>query len=1200
MNNLKLLLKAKNYNGYGPWLDESGNSKNATLENGVIAKNTVGNGIILNGSTNWIFPNVQIGNNWTVNIWYKNTSEFANGSSIITQINPAGSGLPLNMMIGNSDTRTIVCGFYSGAWNQSNDIQSYIVLNQWINIQVTWNGINMMMYINSKLINTTQLSGISADAGQDYRIGRRWDSAAYVTGEIGEVRIYNSAISQSQVTADYNASYDTFFKTVILLKAIDYSGSGPWLDQSGNSKNATLENGVIAKNTIGNGIVLNGSTSWTFPNVAVGNAWSVNVWYKNISNRFGPNGDTCIISQKNSGEHVNIVIGTISNQLCTGFCTLVTGWRQSESYYNYISINNWINIQSTWDGTNLCVYINGVLIATTQPSGPSGPSIDSGEAYRIGRGWSTNLAYVIGEIGEVRIYNYAIDQAKVTADYEESVPTFLWQPTSIPGLQMWLDGQDPLGNSGVASLGSTVTTWIDKSGKGNSGTGGNSGVTMTNKGIAFNGSGGYITNYTAHATQETGFIVFTANNISGYQGLIGSAGTGARSLNILNIPNLLNIMIIWVVSGTIGLTGGVTYLLSYSYNSKGSNIYTNGNSSGSDGRNPGYNSGITYIGQTAIAAETDPVYKFTGTISEVLIYNSALSQSQRQVIEGYLAWKWSIQSQLSISHSFLNRPPDYNEPLPPTEPTSLSSTSITNGFIISWTGGFGATSYTYTINGSAITPAINNGLTLKTASFTGLSLGTYLIIVTATNISGSVSSESFSVIVKGITILLKAIDYSGSGAWLDQSGNGRNATLENGIIAKNSTGNGIVLNGSTNWTFPNVSVGNAWTLNVWYKNTGTKTGNGASVLTQQYSSESPYGFTSIGYNNDLPGQFSIGFYNSGYQHGFDFSNRVELDKWLNIQGTWDGTKLKTYINGTLTDTTIISFQSVNSGLPWFIGRRRQDYAEYVVGEIGEVRIYNYAISSDQVRADYNNSSIIFSISPVIVPVDSSAVSSATSILDSLATNPTTIDFTNPANKAVITNYFDNIYNLIKNSTPIAVPIINTVINAYYASLNPTYFSPTTVINYISTRITATGVQGYTDDTVPKTTNSVSLLPLEAGGTLAQLDSSGNVQGYLYRNSSNQISSDNSTWIPLNGTFKNNAGLTVKVIGIGSPLILTFVSEESSSLFINTSRGLISFKTYIDSIDERIIKYSSIKNQIYCYDPVSNSFFITYGRYNTTS
>jgi hypothetical protein len=47
-----------------------------------------------------------------------------------------------------------------------------------------------------------------------------------------------------------------------------------------------------------------------------------------------------------------------------------------------------------------------------------------------------------------------------------------------------------------------------------------------------------------------------------------------------------------------------------------------------------------------------PSNYFNGTISEVLIYNSTLTAAQRQTVEGYLAYKWRIQSNLPTIQPF--------------------------------------------------------------------------------------------------------------------------------------------------------------------------------------------------------------------------------------------------------------------------------------------------------------------------------------------------------------------------------------------------------------------------------------------------------------------------------------------------------------------------------------------------------------------
>jgi len=194
------------------------------------------------------------------------------------------------------------------------------------------------------------------------------------------------------------------------------------------------------------------------------------------------------------------------------------------------------------------------------------------------------------------------------------------------------------------------------------------------------------------------------------------------------------------------------------------------------------------------------------------------------------------------------------------------------------------------------------------------------------------------------TIYLQALTYSGSGTWYDSSTNGFNATIENGTAAKNAAGNGIVLNGSTNWIFNNIQVVNLWTCCVWYKSTGGNVGGNPCILTQIYTGGAfaiclGYG-ASTGYQ----------FYAPGWQTGTNIS--LSYTTWTNYYGVWNGSALVTYINGVSVGSVNIGTSDTDSGNQWRIGRR-WDSADYMVGEIGEVVIFKAAFTAEQVLADYN-------------------------------------------------------------------------------------------------------------------------------------------------------------------------------------------------------------------------------------------------------
>jgi hypothetical protein len=322
-------------------------------------------------------------------------------------------------------------GYYTkGAWYYGNSKR--LADNQWINMQVTWDGKNITTYINNINIGSVEskeqfIKGTS----NPFRIGRCWDNLYFIKGEIGEVRIYNYALNQTQVTDSYMSSLTTFIPIVpnvpgplVYLNAQSSDPkSGLWKDLSGNNNNATILNGTATMNSTNNGYVLDGKTAWNFPNPkgGISNAWTISAWYKNTGEPTNSKAGSAQILTQPLDRSKSMVM---MNSTQSGF------WNQSFSYStSYSLVNNvWTNIQIVYDGKNISTYINNKLLGTV----PSTVTFVAGNAnvYLIGKCWDQD-SFMVGEIGEIRIYNYALSNNQVSNDYLMSFSKYLHSPPSI-------------------------------------------------------------------------------------------------------------------------------------------------------------------------------------------------------------------------------------------------------------------------------------------------------------------------------------------------------------------------------------------------------------------------------------------------------------------------------------------------------------------------------------------------------------------------------------------------------------------------------------------------------------------------------------------------------------------------------------------------------------------------------------------------
>ena len=276
----------------------------------------------------------------------------------------------------------------------------------------------------------------------------------------------------------------------------------------------------------------------------------------------------------------------------------------------------------------------------------------------LGRDWSG--IWQSHDVGEVLFYSSALSTTQ-----RQQVETYLagkWGlrgsmggtphphryapaavlPTQISGCALWLDAADA---TTLTLSGSNVTAWADKSGNGRNATGGVS-PTFSNSGVVFNGTNMYLsTAYSAVPTAETFFCVatWTGTDTRNYC-IIGTSATNGRNFNVL--PNGGSVFIKWDRWGVggyataAGVQTGVRFLANGFFTGSNGQTTLNGGTTSPTESFSFSGSGTTNIG-TGVLGDY-----YQGTINEIVAYTTVLTTTQRQQIEGYLAWKWGLQASL--------------------------------------------------------------------------------------------------------------------------------------------------------------------------------------------------------------------------------------------------------------------------------------------------------------------------------------------------------------------------------------------------------------------------------------------------------------------------------------------------------------------------------------------------------------------------
>ena len=293
-----------------------------------------------------------------------------------------------------------------------------------------------------------------------------------------------------------------------------------------------------------------------------------------------------------------------------------------------------------------------------------------------------------------------------TLGYVSTLTTITFNPTSLTGCQLWLDGADPAGTGVVPSNGTVLTSWIDKSGNSRHATVVNSHTVVTSavnskSVVSYNGSS-YSYSSIAANTFPSAMIIFFVYKVNGAVSycapLTRSTGNMGYPIDQYNTARFLNgtgLTSAWshasatsttLFTQVILGTGNITEFVNGSTTSSLTSTFT-------------YSDSASYV---YIGTRDDKVTSFNGYMCEAIVYNNAsMTLAQRQQVEGYLAWKWGLQANLPSGHPYYS-----------TAPTGTIST-LTSSLIYNYIG------YTPTISSYTAYVSTLTAITFNPTSIAG-------------------------------------------------------------------------------------------------------------------------------------------------------------------------------------------------------------------------------------------------------------------------------------------------------------------------------------------------------------------------------------------------------------------------------------------------------------------------------------------------
>ena len=221
----------------------------------------------------------------------------------------------------------------------------------------------------------------------------------------------------------------------------------------------------------------------------------------------------------------------------------------------------------------------------------------------------------------------------------------------------------------------------------------------------------------------------------------------------------------------------------------------------------------------------------------------------------------------------------------------------------------------------------------------------------------AVTPAPASIVTTGLVLSLDAgnpASYPGSGTTWTDTVSSIAFTLNNGPAYSSNNGGYLeFVPASSQWADSATSLPSSlttWTVEAWHYYAGTNNNGSPCIVTEAFAG-GPINYT-VGNCSDSSPNLQVGYWDGGSFHETPAGTVLTAGQWYQVVGIYNGTATQLYLNGAFVSSTASASVPASSGAGIRL-MRRWDAAQYWGGRLGIVRIYDDALTAEQVTQNYD-------------------------------------------------------------------------------------------------------------------------------------------------------------------------------------------------------------------------------------------------------